>query len=189
MSIKPLRSVYQIKVSLAGSKPFIWRRILALSHISLGEFHEVLQISMGWTNSHLHQFISGHTIYGIPDDDLDFGTDMKDERNIKLSQILKKEKDSLIYEYDFGDGWEHKVVLEKILPYEKNTKLPICIKGERACPPENCGGTGGYQDLIEAIQDQSNLEHEEMLEWVGDEFNPEDFNLAETNELLAEYCG
>jgi len=188
MSVKPLRSIYQIKVSLSGSKPSIWRRILVPSHMSLGKFHEVLQISMGWTDTHLHQFISGHITYGIPDDELDFGAEMKDERKIKLSQILKKEKDSLIYEYDFGDGWEHKVVLEKTLSYDASIQLPICIKGKRACPPENCGGVWGYQNLIEVIQDPSNPEHKEMLEWVGDEFDPEDFNLTETNELLAKYC-
>ena len=158
-------------------------------NINLGSFHIVLQIVMGWTNSHLHQFILGRTMYGIPDDEFgaDFGIEIEDENKYNLSQLLKKEKDSLKYEYDFGDGWEHKIILEKILPYESSLKVPSCIKGKRACPPEDCGGIWGYQDLIEVINDTSHPEHEEMLEWLGGDFDPEYFDVNEINEILSKY--
>ena len=189
MGVKQLRSIYQLKVTLNGSKPPIWRRLLVPGNINLGSFHIVLQIVMGWTNSHLHQFILGRTMYGIPDDEFgaDFGLEIEDENKYKLSQLLKKEKDSLKYEYDFGDGWEHKIILEKILPYESSLKLPSCIKGKRACPPEDCGGIWGYQDLIEVINDTSHPEHEEMLEWLGGDFDPEYFDVNEINEILSKY--
>jgi hypothetical protein len=128
-------------------------------------------------------------MYGTPYDEFggDFGLECEDENNYKISQLLKKERDSLIYEYDFGDGWEHKIILEKILPYDASVKVPSCIKGKRSCPPEDCGGTWGYQNLLEIIKDPSHPEHEEMLEWLGGEFDPEYFDMEETNEILAEY--
>ena len=189
MSVKNLRSIYQLKITLKDSKPPIWRRILVPSNVNLGEFHLILQIVLGWTDSHLHQFISGRTMYGTPVDE--FGGDLEmegeDETQYKLSQLLKREKDSLNYEYDFGDGWEHKIVLEKILPYDGSVKVPTCIKGKRACPPEDCGGIWGYDNLLEVIKDPSHPEHEEMLEWIGGEFDPEFFDIEETNSTLIEY--
>ncbi len=159
------------------------------SNIDLGELHTILQIVLGWTDSHLHQFISSRTMYGTPVDE--FGGDLEmeceDEKKYKLSQLLKKEKDSLIYEYDFGDSWEHKIVLEKILPYDGSVKVPACIKGKRACPPEDCGGIWGYHNFLEVIQEPSHPEHEEMLEWLGGEFDPEHFDMEETNRILAKY--
>jgi hypothetical protein len=189
MPVKKLRTIYQLKVTLNDSKPPIWRRILVSSNIDLGNFHRILQIVLGWTDSHFHQFISGGTMYGTPVDEFGSGLELKweDEKKYKLSQLLKKEKDSLIYEYDFGDSWKHKIVLEKILPDDGSVKVPTCIKGKRACPPEDCGGIWGYQNFLEAIQDPSHPEHEEMLEWIGGEFDPEYFDVKETNEILADY--
>ncbi len=189
MSVKNLRSIYQLKVTLKDSKPPIWRRILVPSNIDLGEFHVILQIVLGWTDSHLHQFVSGRTLYGTPFDE--FGSDLdlecEDETEYRLSQLLKKEKDSMIYEYDFGDGWEHKIVLEKIFPYDSSVKVPTCVKGKRACPPEDCGGIWGYGNLLEAIKDPSHPEHREMLEWIGGDFDPEFFNIEKTNNTLTAY--
>lgn len=159
------------------------------SDLSLGQFHTVLQISMGWTDSHLHQFISDGVFYGMSDDELDFEMEeTEDENKYKISQLLRKEKDSIVYEYDFGDGWEHKVTLEKILPYDSKMELPKCIKGKRACPPEDCGGIWGYYHLLEVISDSENPEHEEMLGWLGGGFDPEALDLEEINAMLAEYC-
>ena len=186
MTTKQLRSVYQIKISLIGAKPPIWRTVLVPGNLGLASFHEVIQQTMGWTDSHLHQFIANNVFYGIPDDD--FGMEMEDEAKYKLSDLLKKEKDTLIYEYDFGDSWEHKILLEKILPFDGKTALPVCIKGKRACPPEDCGGIWGYEDLLEAISNPNHPEHEDMLEWLGGEFDPEEFDLEQINKDLAEYC-
>jgi Plasmid pRiA4b ORF-3-like protein len=184
MTTKQSKSIYQIKITLIDSKPPIWRTVLVPDNIGLGAFHNVIQVAMGWTDSHLHQFIANQVFYGIPDDDFE----MEDEAKCKLSQLLKKEKDTFIYEYDFGDSWAHKILLEKILPFDSKTALPVCIKGKRACPPEDCGGIWGYVGLLETISDTNHPEHEEMLEWLGGEFDPEEFDLEEINEELAEYC-
>ena len=186
MTAKQLKSIYQIKISLIGVKPPIWRTVLVASNIDLEIFHGVIQLAMGWTDSHLHQFIANNVFYGIPDDD--FELEMEDESKYKLSQLLSKEKDTLIYEYDFGDSWEHKILLEKILPFDTKTVLPVCIKGKRACPPEDCGGIWGYEELLETISDPKHPDHEDMLEWLGGDFDPDEFDLEEINEDLAEYC-
>ncbi len=186
MTTKQSRTIYQIKISLIGVKPPIWRTVLVPGDLGLGAFHEVIQVAMGWTDSHLHQFIANKKFYGVPDDD--FELEMEDETKYKLAQLLKKEKDSIIYEYDFGDSWEHKILLEKILPDDGKTVLPVCIKGKRACPPEDCGGIWGFEELLETIADTNHPDHEDMLEWVGGEFDPEEFDLEEINEDLAEYC-
>lgn len=186
MTVQPLRLIYQLKVTLKGARPPIWRRLLVASTDSLEEVHMALQIVMGWTNSHLYEFAQGRIRYGIPDED--FPSDVHDTLEYRLNEVLKKEKDKLVYMYDFGDGWEHEVVLEKILPYETGAVLPMCLKGKRACPPEDVGGIGGYEMFLQTISDPSHPEHEEMLEWAGDSFDAEHFDLAQTNDLLREYC-
>jgi hypothetical protein len=182
-----LKTIYQIKVTLKGTMPPIWRRFLTHRDIDLDKFHLILQSVMGWTNSHLHQFSSGSTIYSTPDDDFYFEMESEDESKYKLSDLLKKEKDWITYEYDFGDGWEHTILLEKILDYDDKLKIPKCIKGKRACPPEDCGGVWGYQNLLGVISNALHPEYEEMLEWLGGEFDPEEFDIEETNRILSEY--
>ena len=181
--------IYQLKISLDGAKPPIWRRILVPPSIHLGQLHDLIQIAMGWGNCHLHQFIVGNIFYGVPANDFGdaFGLEMRDETKYKLSRFLKKEKNSLRYEYDFGDGWEHKILLEKKLPDDDSRPLCTCIKGKRACPPDDCGGIWGYQEMLEILKDPSHPEYEDWREWVDDEFDPEFFDLDETNQLLAEY--
>ena len=187
MTSKQLRSMYQLKVSLVESKPPIWRRLLVHSNISLSKFHDAIQYSMGWTDSHLHLFDKDGISYGVSDEEMggDFGMDVADEKKYTLSDLLLQEKDSLTYEYDFGDSWAHKVVLEKILPFEESTKRVRCIKGKRACPPEDCGGIWGYKNLLEIIDDPSHPERDEMLEWLGGSIDPEYFSLSETNRVLS----
>ena len=190
MNTKQLRSTYQLKVSLEGTKPPIWRRLLVPSDIKLDVLHLALQIAMGWTNSHLHQFISqDQKFYGIKDDDFAMdGFEMQDESTARLSHLLKAEKDYLIYEYDFGDSWTHKVILEKILAFDPDKKLPYCVTGKRACPPEDCGGIWGYADLLVILENPEHEEYEEMLEWLDGEFDPAYLSRKEINQLLLEYC-
>ena len=174
--------IYQLKVTLNGSEPPIWRRIQVNSSITLHKLHQILQVVMGWFDSHLHQFIVRGEYYGIPDPD--FGPKVKSEKRVKLNQIVTRKGSKFIYEYDFGDSWEHTIVLEKILEPEAGVHYPICLEGERACPPEDCGGIWGYYHLLEAIQDPNHPEHEEMLEWLGDDFDPEEFDVDAVNEEL-----
>jgi hypothetical protein len=114
--------------------------------------------------------------------------EIQDETGFKIADLLRNEKNSLVYEYDFGDSWEHRIVLEKISPFTTMETLPRCIKGKRNGPPEDCGGIWGYADLLETIKDSDHPDHEDMLEWLGEDFDPEYFNVRKINELLAEFC-
>jgi hypothetical protein len=140
---------------------------------------------MGWENSHLHQFIKNKEFYCDFSEDDDF--DVIDYRKIKLSAMLKKEKDTFMYEYDFGDSWTHNILLEKILPVDSNTKYPVCIAGKMNCPPEDCGGVWGYSDLLEILKDPKHEEYESYIEWLGDDFDPNEFDLEEINKIFMEY--
>ena len=179
---KDLRKVYQIKVSLRDIRPPIWRRIEVLSDTTLEKVHMILQLGMGWNNYHIHQFTIGRVVYGQPHPDFDY--EVKDERKVKLSQMALKENTKFVYEYDFGNRWEHMVLIEKILPVEKGKHYPYCSKGKRACPPEDVGGPWGYADFLEIVQDATHSEHDNMLKWVGGEFDAEKLNLELVNENL-----
>ena len=172
---------YQLKISLNNVKPLIWRRFVVNSDIKLPDLHKVIQTVMGWTNSHLHQFVADKKFYCEPDPDS--ATEYTDYIKVKLNQILAKENQSIIYEYDFGDGWEHEIVLEKILP-EHIKKHPYCTEGEKSCPPEDCGGPFGYEDLLGILSNPDDDEYKEMIEWLGDDFDPEYFDIEEINDML-----
>ena len=174
--------IYQIKVTLEDSKPPIWRRILVRSDVDLEKLHYILQVVMGWENYHLHQFIVGQTYYGEPHPDYDF--EMRDERRVRLNRVAPGEGFKFRYEYDFGDSWIHQLVVEKVLPPEPGQQYPVCVKGKRACPPEDVGGVWGYDDFLEAIRNPDHPEHEDYLVWVGGEFDPEEFDLDEVNKML-----
>jgi hypothetical protein len=174
--------IYQLKITLRGSKPPVWRRVLVPGKFSLYKLHQIIQIVMGWTNSHLHQFTIDGRHYSIPSSE-DWEP-VIDERRHFLNQIAPREKRKFVYEYDFGDTWEHEIVVEKILLPEAGIKYPMCINGKLACPPEDVGGIWGYDTFLKAINDPNHEEHDSYLEWIGGEFNPEEFNLDEINQAL-----
>ena len=179
----PESSVYQLKTVLQYSQPPIWRRIQVLSDTSLEILHRILQVAMGWSNSHLHQFEVGDLTYGSPDPNFpDF--DVIDEKDVVLSEVVSRPSQKFVYQYDFGDDWTHLITLEKILAPEDGTTYPLCLAGRRACPPEDSGGMFAYSDFLEAITDSEHPEHIHLLSWVGGRFDPEAFNRAEVNRTL-----
>jgi hypothetical protein len=179
-SITPV--VYQIKVTLKGSKPPIWRRMQVTSETTLAQFHRILQQVMGWEGYHLYRFVVGRMEYGDPR--MLEEMEGEDARRVTLATLVRGEKAKFLYEYDFGDSWDHELLMEKVLPCEAGKRYPVCLTGKRACPPEDCGGIWGYASFLEAIQDPQHPEHEEMLEWVGGEFDPDAFDLDEVNREL-----
>ncbi len=177
--------VYQIKVTLVDSKPPIWRRLLVSSEILLDDLHAILQAAMPWEDSHLHMFEVGETRYTTPYEPGALEElDMEDERRVRLSKIVPGEKFKFAYEYDFGDSWYHNILVEKILPFDPAQTLPTCIKGKRACPPEDSGGIWSYPDFVEALQDPEHPDHEMLTEWIGEPFDPEAFDLDTINQRL-----
>ena len=174
---------YQIRVSLDRIRPPIWRRIVVPGGTTLATLHEVLQIVMGWEDYHLHQFTIAGKRYGDREHDVEGELGFIDERRHTLRQLSLAERVPFAYEYDFGDGWEHTLVVEKIVPSEEGSRYPVCLAGKRACPPEDVGGVWGYEAYLEALQDPSHPDHEDLLAWRG-EFDPEAFSVQAVNAAL-----
>lgn len=178
--------VFQLRVELVGSDSPIWRR-LQIPGRSIDRLHEQLQCAMGWTNSHLHQFFVGKTCYGDPqllNDDI-FERPMMDSTRVTLQELSdsSKHKLKMEYEYDFGDGWIHEVKIEKRLPPDPDVRYPLCLEGENACPPEDCGGIYGYADMLAALNDPEHEEYETFREWIGP-FDPTAFDAAAATDRM-----
>lgn len=167
---RPSGHLLQLKIELASIKPAIWRRVVVPETITLGKLHQVIQAVMGWTNSHLHEFEIAGARFGVPDPEYDFGEPLISETRVRLHKSLEGTV-SFRYVYDFGDDWEHKIKVEKVLPADA-CPVPMCIGGANACPPEDVGGPYGYADFLEAIADPAHSEHDRMLEWNGGPFDP-----------------
>jgi hypothetical protein len=179
--------IYQLKVTLRDSKPPIWRRIQVPGSITLLKLHRVLQVVMGWEDYHLHQYIVDGVYYGTRDPEFELpGMEMENERGVKLYQIAPDVGSRFVYEYDFGDGWQHQIVVEKLLPpiAGNDGKYPRCIAGKRACPPEDVGGVWGYGDFLKVIRNPAHPDRDGMLEWAGGDFDPEEFDLEDINNAL-----
>ena len=161
--------ICQLKVTLLGTSPPIWRRLLVPADMTLAQLHDVLQAAMGWEDGYMHEFSVGQRRIGRPnpEDRLMGMPSVENERTVRLSGILGRVGSKAIYTYDFGDSWEHSLVLEKRLPVDPNTAYPVCTDGQLACPPEDCGGIPGFYDLIEALTDRDHERHEEMLDGIG----------------------
>ncbi len=180
---KKFEKVYQFKIALKNTKPSIWRRIQVPETYTFWDFHVAIQDAMGWFDYHLHQFDVVDSFTGMK---CEIGIPMGEECEEallgwtqKIADYFSMENSKANYIYDFGDGWEHRIELEKILPREKGINYPVCIKGKRACPPEDCGGVWGYEDFLEAIKDIKHERHKETLVWIGGEFDSEDFDINE----------
>jgi hypothetical protein len=186
-AIAPSERLYQFRITLKESSPPIWRRIL-VKDCTLDRLHEHIQTAMGWTNSHLHDFRTGKQRYGDPllmeenFEDMEY----RDSTTTKLSDILPKTggRFRLEYVYDFGDNWEHDVLFEGYARAEPGGRYPVCVEGARACPPEDVGGIWGYAEFLEAIRDEGHEQHDELLEWIGGEFDPEAFDPAEATRQM-----
>jgi len=172
--------VYRIKITLVGLRPLIWRRVLVPADTCLDKLHAIIQRTMGWEEYHMHQFHVGRVRYSEPHPEM--GT--KDESRVTIADVAPRARSKFVYEYDFGDTWLHEIKVEKIEDRLPGAPYPMCLDGERACPPEDCGGIGGYAELLEILADPKHEEHAERLEWLGGQIDPEAFDLGEANRGL-----
>jgi hypothetical protein len=181
----PSSSVHRVKVTLRGTRPPIWRRFEIPSELTLSQLHTVIQRGFGWQGGHMWLFETPTGDFGVPDADLGF----RNAASQRLSAVAAASRDRVRYEYDFGDGWEHDIVVEEVLPAEAGIAYPRCTAGKRARPPEDCGGVWGYYELLEILADPSCDEHAERLDWLGLEsaadFDPAGFDQDATNLALA----
>lgn len=182
--------VMQLKVSLVGvSKPPVWRRLFVRATMRLNRLHDVIQAAMGWEDYHLHAFEAGGVDYGPRDAELEH----RDERRTSIGDLLSEPGARMRYVYDFGDHWQHEIVVEKVLASEPDARYPVCLTGKGRCPPEDCGGIWGYEGLRETLADPTHEEHADMLEWLGiesaQEFDPHDFDVDDVNLMLGGRIG
>ncbi len=170
-----MTAFYQLKIALSGTKPLVWRKIMIYNTIALLELHQIIQITMGWKNAHLWAF--------------EFQQSTLDEKyaNHILSDYVTEPNQQFYYIYDFGDHWQHKITLEKVITKGQSTLPPYCITGKNTCPPEDCGGIWGYAELLEALEDESHSAHELALAQLGHHFKPTVFDVAAVNKALKPY--
>jgi hypothetical protein len=177
------RSIYQLKLTLIDSQPPIWRRVQVESGVTLERLHHILQFVMGWTNSHMHGFRvpqrhqpgSGPRLLPV---------ECADEIATRLSDLLRRPRDRCVYDYDFGDGWEHQLLLEEVVAPVPSARYPMVLAGRGACPPEDVGGLSGYYHFLQVMKDPKHPEHEDMLEWVGGNYDPTAFNAHDINRAF-----
>ncbi|WP_052504474.1 plasmid pRiA4b ORF-3 family protein [Rossellomorea aquimaris] len=179
------KKTFQIKISIKGAKPPIWRRVLIPNTLSFHQLHEVIQTVMGWTNTHLYSFHGSPGVFECPDEEYEFRSDSARDSNTSIiGNFLVSEKDTISYTYDFGDDWEHQILLESIT-WNQGLTFPVCIKGKRNCPLEDSGGIHHYQHVLKVLSNNEKMDEDAQFfrERFGDH-DPEKFDLEETNELL-----
>lgn len=177
----PKDQILRLKITLEGIRPPIWRKIDIPNTYTFHQLHYIIQIAFGWQNSHLHEFMNGPELIGDEEATLDSG-------KLQLKERLYEPKQKLLYLYDFGDNWEHKVQVEKIYDADEKKHYPLCVSGKRATPPEDVGGIWGYAEFMEIMADPAHPEHEEMAEWYGGDFDPEEFSRTDINVFLRGYA-
>ena len=179
----PAKNRLQLKMTLQYVRPAIWRRIVVPDNLSLGELHWVVQTAMGWTNSHLHSFRVGTDEYGPVGGDMGLEEPARDEDGVFLRRLIRRKGQKSTYEYDFGDGWRHEILVEKIEPAAEPHAPPVCLAGKRACPPEDCGGPPGFENVLRALKKAPTEEDRELRESVGD-YDPDAFDPEAVNRVL-----
>jgi len=169
-----------LKITLKGSQPPIWRRIIVSSTISAAELHDVIQAVMGWENCHLYTFEPA------PRRNKASYTDEEPEWDkVSIRYLFPRPKSKITYVYDFGDNWQHLITFEKSAPLEPDQQLPLCIGGARACPLEDCGGAWRYSCMLAILADPDDEDYSEIVEWMGEDYDPEEFSIEYANKCLS----
>ena len=178
-------TVYQLRIELQHIEPLIWRRILVPNTLKLSKLDRVVQAVMGWTNSHLHDWHIGSQHYGVPDEEWIGNSAMLDERKFTAGQVLGEQVKAFAYSYDFGDGWDHRIMVEKHLPVQEGRNdWPMCLAGENACPPEDVGGPPGYMNFLQAMRDPNHEHHADYWRWWGGPFDQNTFSINAANMAI-----
>lgn len=181
MPTPPGQSVFQLRIVLEEVEPAVWRRLLVPGSVRLARLHGMFQTAMGWTNSHLHSFEIGGQLYGMHFDE--YPEDEIDEKRVTVLRAIGEHR-LFSYEYDFGDSWRHEIVVEDVRRIPPGLRHAVCLDGQNACPPEDCGGSWGYAELLEVLADPSHEDRDHRLEWLGGPFDPASFDLVAVNVAL-----
>jgi len=178
------RELFSLRITLSDVTPSVWRRVVVPAGYTLDRLHRVIQHAMGWHDSHLHSFDIGGESYGVPDPEGELA--LRDELDFRLDAVTGK-GGQFTYTYDFGDWWDHDILVEDVLLADPEQRYPICLDGQRACPPESVGGPAGYQEFRTAMLDPRHPQHAQMREWHGRAFDPDAFDPSRTTTLLRRF--
>jgi hypothetical protein len=181
MPVPPGRPVLRLRIMLEEVHPPVWRRLLVPGSVRLDRLHRMFQAVMGWEDRHLHSFQVGGTLFGMQFDD--YPDDELDETSVTVASAVGEQR-RFAYEYDFGDSWRHEVVVEEVWRLPVGLKFAVCVDGQGACPPEDCGGTPGYAELLDVLGDPEHEDHAHFVSWVGGAFDPDEFDLGLVNARL-----
>ena len=184
MEGQSLETVHRLKITLKTVRPPVWRRIEIDSGVTLAQLSDVLESAMGWLGGHLHAFEAAGLTYQAPPLFEGFGRRARDESKHRLNKVLASAGAKARWDYDFGDGWEHDVVVESIEPADPSVSYPRCVAGRRACPPDECGGPWRYEDLMQAITDPRHPQHQEFAEWLPPGFDAKHFEASEATAAM-----
>ena len=181
------QDIVQLKIELTDIDPPIWRRVQVPADFTLRGLHGVIQVVFDWLDYHLHEFEVGDQRYGAEIADDDFGSErVESDDNVELADLVERGVKRFVYTYDFGDGWEHLITVEKVLAPQDGAEYPILVDGARQAPPEDCGGPPGFEMFLEAMQDEDHEEHDHLLDWYGEPFDPLDMRLEHVEARLEE---
>lgn len=183
--------IAQLKITIQSIEPPIWRRLLVPRSVTLAELHRVIQAAFGWLDSHLHEFEIGGLRFADPElleGGFSEGSRVLPERAVRLWDF-RHQAPPFLYVYDFGDDWHHQIEIETLLVADPDQTYPACIDGARSCPPEDVGGTGGYEEFLEAFADPNHPDHRQMRRWAGRSFDPERFDLAKNDLAVRRALG
>lgn len=176
----PMTNILKLRIKILDIEPEIYREILIKNDITFKKVHEIIQLSFGWTNSHLYNFDVNGILFSMPDKEFEHND--LDVKN-KVTEFLIEKGQKALYTYDFGDNWEHEIEIVDVLKQEKGIRYPKCLGGRRNGPPEDCGGIPGYEDVIDALTGKDKSEYEDLLEWLGD-YDPEKFDIDKINKTI-----
>jgi hypothetical protein len=181
-----IEPVARIRIELQDIVPKIWRRVDVPLSATLFALHDVIQVAMGWNDSHLFEFDIGGKVYADPQPyDDDWGRKVYKAKGIRLQTLVGRGVERFVYVYDFGDNWRHDIVIESVNDGEADIDYPAFVDGAWRCPPDDVGSSGGFMDFLEAVLDPGHEEHRRMLEWYGGPFDPKDINEAQVRRVLS----
>ncbi len=180
-----MNEIIQLKITIQGTKPPVWRQIQVEKSITFSQLHTILLIVMGWDGGHLYEFlVDGIRISEPSSDDEGWGGGIHDSSKIKLDSLISDSKTKIVYTYDFGDDWEHKIVLEGYHNKDETQYYPVCIDGKQCCPPEDCGGIYAFSELLKTLKNKNHPDYDDTLEWVGEDYDSEKFDIVKVNKNL-----
>ena len=184
-----IEPVARLRVELQGLEPKIWRRVDVPLSTTLAALHDIIQVAFRWTDSHLHEFLVGQRVYGVPSpEDAFYERKVYKSAAIRLKTLIDRGVDRFLYVYDFGDDWRHDVIIEEVRDGEADTEYPCFVDGDRRCPPEDVGGPGGFMDFLEAVLNPAHEEHRRMIEWCGGSFDPADIDEEKVRLILKDFA-